>query len=89
MTAALISLLIGMMLGQRFKVLVLMPAIAIALVIAVGAGVARADPLWSIVLIAAATATSLQIGYLVGIGIRDVFVAAPTRSPITSLQLEQ
>ena len=86
MTLATVSLLVGMVLGQRFKVLVLMPTIAIALVLAVGAGVARADTVWWIVLMAATTAISLQIGYLIGIGIRHVLVAARGgRSPATSL----
>ena len=43
MTLAIISLMVGMVLGQRFKVLVLMPTIAIALVLANGAGGARTD----------------------------------------------
>ena len=70
MTLATISLLVGMVLGQRFKVMVLLPTIAIALVLAIGAGLARVDTVCWIVVMAAATATSLQIGYLVGIGIR-------------------
>jgi hypothetical protein len=86
MTLAMVSLLVGMVLGQRFKVLVLMPTIAIALVFAIGAGMAHADTVWWIVLMAAAAATSLQIGYLIGIGIRYVLVAAQAgRSPVTSL----
>jgi hypothetical protein len=86
MTLAMVSLLVGMVLGQRFKVLVLMPTIAIALVFAIGAGMAHADTVWWIVLMAAAAATSLQIGYLIGIGIRYVLVAAQAgRSPATSL----
>jgi hypothetical protein len=86
MTLTMVSLLVGMVLGQRFKVLVLMPTIAMALVLAIGAGVARADAVWWIVLMAAATATSLQIGYLIGIGIRHILVATrASRSPATSL----
>src|ERR1700686_889170 len=86
MTLAMISLLVGMVLGQRFKVLVLMPTIAIALVLAIGVGVARADTVWSIVLMTATTATSFQIGYLVGLGFRHVLVAArASRSPASSL----
>ena len=95
MTLAVISLLAGMVLGQRFKALVLIPAIAIGLVIAIGARILAADAVWSIVLMGAVTATSLQIGYFAGIGIRRLMVAvrasrlrvasltgsAPTRRP--------
>jgi hypothetical protein len=86
MTLAMVSLLVGIVLGQRFKVLVLMPTIAIALVLAIGAGVAHADPVWWIVLLGTAAATSLQVGYLIGAGIHYVLVAArASRSPATSL----
>jgi hypothetical protein len=83
---SMISLLVGAALGQRFKVMVLMPAIAIVLVLAVGTGVAHAQTAWSIVLMAVAAATCLQIGYLIGIFIRHVLVAALSRrsSPLTS-----
>src|ERR1700730_13093553 len=60
MTSAIISLLVGMVLGQRFKFPVLMPTIAIALVLAIGAGIARGDTVWRIVFVAAAAAASLQ-----------------------------
>jgi hypothetical protein len=82
----MISLLVGMVLGQRFKVLVLLPAIAFALLLAIGGGIVRADSGWWIVLMAAAAATALQIGYFVGVGIRHVLVAVPgSKSPATSL----
>jgi hypothetical protein len=95
MTLAVISLLAGMVLGQRFKALVLIPAIAIGLVLTIGAGIVGADTFWSIVLMAAVTAASLQIGYFAGICIRRLMVAvrasrlrvasltgsAPTRRP--------
>jgi hypothetical protein len=76
-----ISLLAGMVLGQRFKVLVLAPAIAFAVLAAIGAGVARPDAIWAIVLAAVATTASLQIGYLAGIGIRHLRIAARASRP--------
>jgi len=79
-TLSMISLLVGAGLGQRFKVMILMPAIAIVLVLAVATGIAQGQTAWSIVLIAATTATCLQIGYFVGIGIRHVLEAAISRS---------
>ena len=83
---SMVSLLVGALLGQRFKVMVLMPATPIVLILAVGTGVAHAQTAWSIVLMAAAAAISMQIGYLVGIGIHHILAAALSRSsPPTSL----
>jgi membrane protein DedA with SNARE-associated domain len=79
MILSMISLLVGALLGQRFKVMVLMPATAILLVLAVGIGVTHAHTAWWIVLMAAAAATSMQIGYLIGIGVRHVLAAAWSR----------
>ncbi len=73
---AVISLLVGMVLGRRFKVLVLVPAIALTLMLTIGTGIVRADALWAIVATAVATIASLQIGYLAGTGIRHLMVAA-------------
>jgi hypothetical protein len=78
-TISMISFLAGAALGQRFKVMVLMPAIAIVLVLAVGTGVTHAQTAWSVVLMAATAAACLQIGYLTGIFIRHVLVAALSR----------
>jgi NADH:ubiquinone oxidoreductase subunit 6 (subunit J) len=85
-TISMISFLAGAALGQRFKVMVLMPAIAIVLVLAVGTGVAHAQTAWSTVLMAATAATCLQIGYLIGIFTHYVLVAVLSRrsSPLTS-----
>jgi membrane protein DedA with SNARE-associated domain len=83
---SVVSLLVGAVLGQRFKVMALMPATAIVLVLAVATGVTQAQTAWSIVLMVAAAATSMQIGYLIGIGIRHVLAAALSSrsSPLTS-----
>ena len=66
-TPAIIGLLVGIFLAQRFKVLVLAP---------VGAGIARANAVWALGLTAAVTIVGLQIGYLLGIGIRHLIVVA-------------
>jgi predicted neutral ceramidase superfamily lipid hydrolase len=78
LTFVLISLLAGMVLGQRFRVLVLIPATAILLPVAVGAGIAHYDAMGPIMLLAALAVGSLQIGYLAGIGIRYSLAAART-----------
>lgn len=69
---AIIGVLAGVVLGLRYKVLILVPAVAMAIVFAVIVGVASADHFWSIVLATVVAATSVQLGYLVGIVIRAV-----------------
>jgi hypothetical protein len=85
-TLSMISLLVGAALGQRFKVMVLMPVIAIALVLVVATGVLLAQTAWAIVLMAGVAATCLQIGYFVGIAIHHVVSAALSQSssPLTA-----
>ena len=80
-----VSFLVGAVLAQRFKIMVLIPAVATVLTLAVGLGVANAYTFWSIVVTAATAATSMQIGYLIGISIHDFLAAASSRSaPSTS-----
>jgi hypothetical protein len=73
----LICLLVGVVLGQRLRVLVLMPATVLVLVAT--AGFAHAGTFWQILGAALVTATSLQIGYLVGAGIHSFLAAARIR----------
>jgi hypothetical protein len=77
-TISMISFLFGAALGQRFNVVVLIPAMAIVLVLAVGAGATHAQTNWWIVVMAATASICLQCGYFAGIGIRH-FVAAHSR----------
>jgi hypothetical protein len=79
---SIVSFLVGAALGQRFKVIVLIPAIVIFSGLAIIA--AHADSAWSIVLMAAATTTCLQIGYFVGFGVRH---ALETRIWLSSSSL--
>lgn len=69
-------LIAGMVLGQRFKVLVLLPASSFALIIVVVAGIANAETGWSIALQSAAGLISLQIGYIAGIALRHSLIAS-------------
>ena len=75
---SMISFLFGAALGQRFKVLVLVPAMAIVITIALGAGVIQAQGAWWIVLMAVSASTCLQFGYFAGIGVRQFLEAAPS-----------
>jgi hypothetical protein len=91
-TFSMINFLAGAALGQRFKVMVLMPAIVIVPGLSVLIGLAHAQSAWSIVLMAAAASTCLQVGYFVGIGVRHVLEASlsrrstPLASPATSVR---
>jgi hypothetical protein len=76
-----ISLVAGIALGQRFKILILVPVMSLALVGTIAAGVARADNVWSIALMAIAVVTALQIGYLIGIWLRSFIVSARFAHP--------
>jgi len=75
-TFGLISLLAGMVLGQRFKVLALVPAMVVSLLAAIGVEIVRHGGLGPTVLMAALAVASLQIGYLAGVGIRYSLAAA-------------
>ncbi len=70
MSPVFISLLSGMLLGQRHKVTVLAPAILLVLAICLVAGAAHGDMIW--VLIGAGSVMSLQLGYLAGAFIRQL-----------------
>jgi hypothetical protein len=63
---ALIGAVVGAVLGLRFKVLILVPAIWLGLLLIIAAGIARGGAAGSIALTCAALATALQFGYLAG-----------------------
>jgi hypothetical protein len=73
---AMTAMLIGALLGQRFKVLILIPAMAIASAAVFALGVAHNNNLWSVLLVAALTVTALQLGYLGGTAIRFAIAGA-------------
>jgi len=72
---SIISVLIGAVLAQRFKVFILLPAAAIMLVVALGTGIAQANSVWWSFLTIVAAGFSLQLGYLIGLGLRHVLEA--------------
>jgi hypothetical protein len=65
-----------MVLGQRFKMLVLAPASLFMLLLGGIVGFARTGTLQDVVLSAAALIACLQCGYLLGLGIRHLSVVA-------------
>lgn len=72
---SLTCLLLGAVLGLRFKILALVPAIAIALPAAIAFAHTSS---FAHLLAALAVTTSLQIGYLCGLGMRHFTVVSRT-----------
>lgn len=70
---SLICLLAGAVLGQKFKVLVLIPAMMLAFVAAVGFN--QANTFREMIGAVLAAMTSVQIGYFAGVGIHYVMAA--------------
>jgi hypothetical protein len=63
----MISVLIGVVLGLRFKVFILVPAIGLALAIAAAVnGIVVGEGAWQLVGTMVVVATSLQLGYVGG-----------------------
>jgi uncharacterized membrane protein len=83
MTFGLVSL-IGITLGFRFSVMVLFPAIGVALLYVACIEVGRGDGGGQVVLTMISTAAALQVGYLVGIVLHSiaVFSVAPAARKI-------
>jgi hypothetical protein len=69
---AIFGVLAGTALGLRYKVFVLVPAVTLAMIIAVTAGIAHGDHLGSIILAMAVLGAMVQFGYLTGIAIHAV-----------------
>jgi hypothetical protein len=66
-TLVFLSTLLGAVLGMRFKVFVLVPAIAFALIVILAYGMASGTGLSGILIAIAVASSCLQIGYMVSI----------------------
>ena len=75
----LASMLVGAVLGLRFRILVLVPALLLMLALVVAGGLAHGDDVWSILLALMLGGISIQLGYLGGTAIR--FTVAAARAP--------
>jgi len=73
---SLISLLAGAALGMRFKVLILVPAICLALLAILAVGISSSVSFSFIALAMVLAAACLQLGYLGGVGARYAMAAA-------------
>ena len=72
----LAAFLFGTLLGIRFKVLVLIPVIGLALLATVTAGLIHRDSASAILVAAALNACGLQFGYLFGVVARHSVIMA-------------
>ena len=74
-TFGIIVFLIGATLSVRFQVLILFPAIGLAVVGTTVMGIAHGDPVAAVMLTIALVAAALQIGYLSGLVTRAVIAS--------------
>jgi hypothetical protein len=86
MTLLFTSLLVGAVLGQRYKVFILLPAMSLALICTITAGIVRAQDAWSIAMVAVCITTAMQIGYLIGTGIRAVLLQPMSQSVLDRIR---
>jgi hypothetical protein len=69
-----ISFLVGVVLAQRFKVLVLIPTILLSALFTVGVGFERSEPPWTVAAMAVLVIVAEQVGYLLGVAARHVML---------------
>src|SRR6266849_7948064 len=69
----IISFLIGVILGLRFKVIVLVPAFGLALALIAVSGIVMEEGVWRPVSTTVAVVTFLQLGYICGSILRIAF----------------
>jgi hypothetical protein len=74
----LLAFLLGALLGMRFKVFILIPAIGFGLLAILAAGIARGNSASGTLIAAVLASSCLQIGYISGIIIR--YSVAPARA---------
>ena len=65
-----VRVLAGIAFGLRYKVVILMHAVALVMMFAMIVAIGRGDHFWSIILAMAIPGTAVQLGYLAGIVIR-------------------
>jgi len=76
--SALIGLLVGMLVAQRFTVLILIPILFLSIFFVITIGVARGERFWTVALASVITVIAVQIGYLLGMAIHQLLVVART-----------
>lgn len=82
----ILAFLVGAVLGMRFRVLILVPVITLAVGAIVGAGVVSGSAYGDMLLTATIAAMSLQFGYLGGAFTRSILASSPSARVETSSQ---
>jgi hypothetical protein len=75
MLLLVLGVMIGIVLGLRFNVFVLFPALGLALLGTAAVGIGRGERLGSMILTIVFVGSALQIGYLVGVVTRAVWAS--------------
>jgi hypothetical protein len=75
-TLFVLAALLGAVLGMRFKVLILIPAIGFALIVIIVDGIARGTNVYGILIAGIVASACLQIGYIFSIVTRYCIVSA-------------
>jgi hypothetical protein len=70
-----IGVLAGTVLGLRFKALILVPTIGLALTMVAFSGLVRGESVWRLIVTMTLVAAFLQLGYMAGIVLRFAFSA--------------
>jgi uncharacterized membrane protein len=76
LTVAIGSIAVGAVLGFRFKVLILFPAMVFALFVTAAVCIAHGESLWKTALTLVLVAIGVQVGYLAGTAVHLVVTAA-------------
>lgn len=82
----LLFVLAGLILGTRFKVLILLPATAVCALALIAEGIASGRSLGSLLLMALSASACLQLGYLCGAIVRHT-VIQPRANSLRPLSL--
>jgi hypothetical protein len=77
-TQVILGFLLGAVLGMRFKVFILLPAVAFAVCIVAVAGIVNSSPASTVFIAAVLTSVCLQFGYVGGVVTRHITVLART-----------
>jgi hypothetical protein len=65
-TLTIASVLVGALLGMRFRVFILVPAVLLGVAIVTGVGIARESGIWWVAFEIVVITTALEVGYLGG-----------------------
>jgi len=89
MTIAIISALVGIVLGTRFQLAVLALFVCLIAFAIVAAGLASGHDAWLMIKLGLLIVTTLQAGYLIGSYIRLMYRAAMPAMPTSAGPLRQ